>query len=145
MPAITREQVAKMKSGLHNGFVFDVRYYLTHSGEKTAVMRVPLDAQRFLEAHLWFEDEQRAQGTVVTAKVVLHIALFRKTATGGASSGLGLFHTVSSGHKRKMFSKIQEASVRVTPEYVVNIARQHYSELSNATVVDANGVYINKV
>ena len=145
MPTITKEQVAKMNSGLRNGFVFDVRYYLTHSGEKTAVLRVPIDAQRFLEAHLWFEDESRAKSTVVTAKIVLHISLYRKTGTDATSAGLGLFSTISSGHKRKMFSKLQEASERITPDYIVNIARQHYSELVNATVIDADGVYINNV
>ena len=138
MGKMTREQVEKINSKMHNNFIFDLRHYMMVYSEKQAIKNVDIDENSFYKATLYNEKNRQGENTVE-----LNVSKYLKSSGEMYSSfGFGKTVTLAKGLKNKRFSDVQKITEFITDEYIISLAEANNRKLENAIILDADGWHL---
>lgn len=147
MANITREQVQKINDKMSNGWEFNLRHFIFHSGEKTPVKRIKLDDTHYLEAQLWFTEKYK-NFCLNGLEITLNISHYTSTGNGMATSyGMGIFRRIPYTKTRKSFADLQKLTAIINDEYIMNIvdSGDNKEKCLDNILLDKSGWHLHEV
>lgn len=131
MPTLTKAAFIKANEKMTNNFILDAQHYCFW-GEKEAIKTIKLDeAGTMLQVKIEYHDKSiyKHFEKIANYDLVVSLSVWKPTGSGAyCSKGMGRFETISTGHEKKLFSKIQKETA--------NYPDSKCLELYNAILTD---------
>lgn len=132
-----REEILKLKEKVEkcgaNRFKLDLERAI-YQGEKGLAKNLPIPGEgddKYYRACLYFEDKRPV------SNIRLHLSRWQKEKSGDKSEGLGSFHIIGCGIKRKKFELLLEESKRCTDEFLYEILNRPETQAD----LDKKGIF----
>lgn len=112
MATITRDAVNKANEKLSNNFRLDVQFYCLWN-DKQAHKYIDFPNNEKLECVIGYHDKStyKCFEKIANYDIEISFHLWKPSVTGGYTSlGTGYHQTISTGHSKKQFNKIQVES-----------------------------------
>ena len=134
MAKITREQLEKMNSQLHNDFKMDLMNLMC--GDKVPTKKVTLNSKQYVSASLYFREHYNREDYTKSNHIDLNISLWRRSENGtSVSHGLGKWYTLEKDLKRKNFKNMVEHSAKIDSDLILSIYKENENVLNDGLIL----------
>ena len=138
---ISREQVNKINDKMGNGWDLDLYYFLMHSGEKSATLKIPTEDGGCIEGKLYIDNVwDWHPGAYNGIQIKLNVRRWYKGEGDGVftSHGLGKWFRFDRPDLKKcLFSEVQKMTHQITAADIMAIYEENAAEISNPYLVGA--------